>query len=238
MTSATSPDIVLRPATTEDVELLAAIADDAFKTDTHTQLKVVFHGPAPFRDGMTEGLRSWLQSTKVDLIVAEIAGEPVGWAGWGRRGFAGDVDGPLATPTEEPVAAPSGSGASHHIKDLESLTNASMEYWMGRLMPEGCRCRFVVSCVVHPEYQGRGVGGKLMRWGTDKADGEPGVYGWVQSSMGAVATYEKYGFHEVGRLEADLDVYAEGKPPGKDYAAITGSRESWGRYTWIYMKRD
>ncbi|KAF9871365.1 acetyltransferase [Colletotrichum karsti] len=232
------PDVILRPATAHDVGTLAAIADAAFRTDSHTQLKAVFHGDSSFKDGMGEGLKSWLDSPKVDLIVAEISGKPVGWVGWARRGFAGDTDLPLTGPIEEPRAATAVDPANpKKIKDLKDLTNDSMQYWVCRLMPEGCRCRIVVSCVVHPDFQGKGVGSRLIRWGTDKADQE-GSFCWVQSSMSAVAAYEKYGFREIGSLEADLNIYAEGIMPGERYEGITGDRESWGTYQWVYMKRD
>lgn len=238
-TTPARPDVTFRPATIRDVGALAAVADAAFQTDSHTQLKAVFHGDSSFEKGMCEGLKSWLDSPKVDLIVAEIAGKPVGWVGWARRGFAGDADLPLAGPAEEPQADTAGAvdpAKRRTIKDLEDLTNASMQYWVCRLMPDGRQCRIVVSCVVHPDDQGQGIGSKLIRWGTEKVDRE-GSFCWVQSSMSAVNAYEKYGFREVGRLEADLDVYAEGKTPGERYEKVTGSRESWGKYEWVYMRR-
>ncbi|KAF0319628.1 hypothetical protein K4K61_011226 [Colletotrichum sp. SAR11_59] len=233
------PDVNLRHARVDDVDTLAAIADAAFQTDSHTQLKAVFHGDSSFKDGMGEGLKGWLQSPKVDLLVAEISGRPVGWVGWARRGFAGDTDLPLTGPAEEPQAVSADTidpAKPPTIKDLEDLGNESMQYWVNRLQPEGCRCRIVISCVVHPDSQGKGIGSRLIRWGTDKVDQE-GIYCWVQSSMGGVPAYEKYGFREVGRLEANLDVYAEGKKPGEEYEKITGSADSWGKYEWVYMKR-
>ncbi|KAJ0371696.1 hypothetical protein COL26b_009470 [Colletotrichum chrysophilum] len=206
------PDVNLRHATVDDVDTLAAIADAAFQTDSHTQLKAVFHGDSSFKDGMGEGLKGWLQSPKVDLLVAEISGKPA-----------------ISADTIDPAKPPT-------IKDLEDLGNESMQYWVNRLQPEGCRCRIVISCVVHPDFQGKGIGSRLIRWGTEKVDQE-GTYCWVQSSMGGVPAYEKYGFREVGRLEANLDVYAEGNKPGERYEKITGSADSWGKYEWVYMKR-
>lgn len=233
-----SSGVTLRPATVSDVDALASIADAAFATDTHTQLKAVSNGESSFKDGMRQGLEGWLQSPKVELIVAEVDGKPVGWIGWARRGFAGDVDQPLSGPEEEPLAEAGNAAQPRTIKDLEDLTNASMQYWVRRLMPPGCRCRIVASCVVHPEYQGQGVGSQLLRWGTERADDENGVFCWVQSSMGAVAAYEKLGFREVGRLEANLDDYAEGREPGETREHVTNSRTSWGTYSWVYMRRE
>ncbi|KAK2043096.1 acetyltransferase [Colletotrichum somersetense] len=239
-------DVVLRLATRDDVPVLASIADAAFRTDSHTQLKAAFRGPDDFAEGMAQGLASWVDHPKVDVVVAEQhppgSGEPVvvGWAGWSRRGFAGDTDGPMDDgPSEEPTAAGwLGGRATGTVAELEQLTDASMGYWELRFMPEGARCRFLCSYVVHPDFQSRGVGSRLMRWGTDRADAEPGVYCWAQSSMGGRAAFEQQGFREVGRLEADLDAFAEGRTPGEENEHVTGSRDSWGKYVWLYMRRD
>ncbi|OHF02087.1 acetyltransferase [Colletotrichum orchidophilum] len=256
-------DVTLRPATHDDIPALASISDAAFQADSHTQLKASIRGDDDFPRGMQEALASWINHPKVDVIVAEEAtttttttttatsdGTPklVGWVGWVRRGFAGDTDLPLAGPDEEPRAdtfftgsRPGGGGdekKSKTVDDLGALTNASMEYWVKRFMPEGCKCRFLCTYVVHPDHQARGIGSRMMKWGTDQADREPGVYCWVQSSMGGQPAFEKQGFYEVGRLEADLDEFAEGRRPGGELEHVTGSKESWGRYSWVYMRRD
>ncbi|EFQ30424.1 acetyltransferase [Colletotrichum graminicola] len=238
-------DVVIRLATRDDVPVLASIADAAFRTDAHTQLKAAFRGADDFAEGMAQALASWVDHPKVDVVVAEQlhpagSGKLVGWAGWVRRGFAGDTDGPLGDgPSQEPTAeACLGGRTAGTLAELGELTDASMGYWVRRFMPEGARCRYLCSYVVHPDFQSRGVGSRLMRWGTDKADAEPGVYCWVQSSMGGKAAFERQGFREAGRLEADLDAFAEGKTPGEENEQITGSRDSWGKYVWVYMRRD
>ncbi|WYZ43118.1 hypothetical protein EsH8_VI_000817 [Colletotrichum jinshuiense] len=233
-------DVILRPATHDDVGALAAIADAAFRTDSHTQLKAAFRGHEDFPNGMSMALKAWVDHPKVDVIVAEdsTSGRPIGWVGWVRRGFPGDTDLPLSGPEEEPRADAAPSKITKTIKDLEGLTNDSMEYWVKRFMPEGCKCRFICSYVVHPDYQSRGVGSRLMKWGTDKADREPGVYCWVQSSMGGKSAFERQGFREAGRLEASLDEFAEGKIPGEAYEHATGSQDTWGKYVWVYMRRE
>ncbi|KAH9830691.1 GNAT family acetyltransferase like protein [Teratosphaeria destructans] len=49
---------------------------------------------------------------------------------------------------------------------------------------------------IDPAYQRRGVGGALVRWGTDKAD-ELGVETVVESSVFGKGLYEKHGFEFV-----------------------------------------
>ncbi|KAJ3938974.1 uncharacterized protein N0V96_011086 [Colletotrichum fioriniae] len=210
-----------------------------------TTLKASIRGDDDFPKGMQDALKAWIAHPKVDVIVAEDAtsGGPVGWVGWVRRGFAGDTDLPLDGPDEEPRPETFFTDSEQKqnqrtIDDLGALTNASMNYWVKRFMPEGCKCRFLCTYVVHPDHQSRGIGSALMKWGTDKADREPGVYCWVQSSMGGQKAFERQGFREMGRLEAELDEFAGGVKPGGTLASVTGSEESWGRYSWVYMRRD
>ncbi|KAH8821838.1 acyl-CoA N-acyltransferase [Xylogone sp. PMI_703] len=49
------------------------------------------------------------------------------------------------------------------------------------------------------EYQGKGAGGKLIRWGLEKAD-EEDVETYLEGSPDGVPIYRRFGFEEVGRL--------------------------------------
>lgn len=48
-------------------------------------------------------------------------------------------------------------------------------------------------CYVHPEWQGKGAGKLLVKWGTEKAD-EMGVRTFVEASYLGRPLYEKFGF--------------------------------------------
>ncbi len=195
----------------------------AFKTDTHTLLKSQFHGADHHGEGMRDAMKGWIAHPKVDVLVAKEAqtGRLVGSIAWGRRGFEGDVDLPMDTAAEiQPREGPK------KIGELEEFSNAGMMSWALKLMPEGSRCRYIIFLTVDPAYQGRGVGKQLMQWGTDKADSE-GTYCWVSSSMGGVGAFEKHGFRQVGKIEANLDEYSEGESgqprtvPAMDFGVTT-----------------
>ncbi|KAI8591171.1 acyl-CoA N-acyltransferase [Geranomyces variabilis] len=115
---------------------------------------------------------------------------------------------------------------------LEALTSADMARWMSILMPDGCRCMFVVSLIVAPHWQKRGVGRALVRWATDQAD-KLGLYAWVHASDPSWGMYQKCGFETVGRLDIDLDSYAIA-PPKEGQGVEDGK---WGQYVFRYMKR-
>ncbi|KAG5952398.1 hypothetical protein E4U53_000962 [Claviceps sorghi] len=96
---------------------------------------------------------------------------------------------------------------------LQALTGADMEKWMEEVMPEGARCLYnVIGLSVSPEYQGRGVGSALLRWGTRICD-DKHVFGWVHWSEGAWKMYERGGFQVVRVLDVDLDEYAPAPAP-------------------------
>ena len=73
---------------------------------------------------------------------------------------------------------------------------------------------------VLPEYQGKGIGSKLLQWGTEQADARNARI-YVEASIEGYPLYRKYGWHEVDRLEID-------------YAQYGGT----GEITFILMMRD
>ena len=120
--------------------------------------------------------------------------------------------------------------AMKSIKELEDRTNVSMISWQSILMPTGTKCLYIIAIAVLPSHQGRGIGRSLIQWGTKLAD-EKGVFCWVHSSNAGWRVFEKEGFGEVGRLEVDLDEYAEGlRNEGREDGR-------WGFYVFRYMKR-
>lgn len=81
-----------------------------------------------------------------------------------------------------------------------------------------------------PEYQRRGIGSRLVRWGLDQADDEK-LPCWIHASDSDVACrlYMSAGFQEVGCNAYDLDAWT---PEGDKE-----SGQRWGSYTFRYMLR-
>lgn len=66
--------------------------------------------------------------------------------------------------------------------------------------------------VTMPEYQGKGIGSSLLRWGLEVAD-EKGVECWIDASPMGVELYKRLGFVEVDYIDVELGAY--GGAPGK-----------------------
>ncbi|TKA80651.1 hypothetical protein B0A55_01876 [Friedmanniomyces simplex] len=73
-------------------------------------------------------------------------------------------------------------------------------------------------CTIDPKYQRKGVGGELVKWGTQRAD-EMGVAAVVESSVYGKGLYEKHGYVFV------KDVVV--RSPGK------WSDRPEGRFAWL-----
>ncbi|KAF9410034.1 hypothetical protein BGZ94_001781 [Podila epigama] len=144
--------------------------------------------------------------------------------------------GPLPPPP--PPVQPTEPGAPLTIAELEKTTHNAMLHFVDHLMPDGVKCRYIYSLSVAPAYQGQGIGSALMKWGTDLAD-KDNVFCWVSSSMSGWTAYAKAGFIEIGRLDLELDNYAQGVKRtivGPDGMETTS--QEWGNYIWRWMRRD
>jgi GNAT superfamily N-acetyltransferase len=56
-------------------------------------------------------------------------------------------------------------------------------------------------CAVSPEYQGRGVAGRLVKWGVEEAGRRGGLECLTEASRMGRRVYVKYGFETVGEID-------------------------------------
>ncbi|CAO3564796.1 unnamed protein product [Mortierella alpina] len=257
--SAKSHSFSLQQVVVEDAAPLAKIGSNSFVNDRNTLVKGLGDDPYKLEEVLQDPLEHYLSLPhKIQCIKAvdDETGESMGYAYWGFRGWAPEdvptlhgkgVPAPEPEPAkpasadekkeeaEKEAGEPSAVAEKEEqdpIKRLIALTDKDMDDWCEKLMPEGCKCMFVVSLSVDPKFHGRGVGTALMRWGTAAAD-EAGVYMWVHSSESAHTFYAKEGFEVVGTLDVDLDEYALAPPP-PEHDTMNGK---WGHYVFRYMKR-
>lgn len=61
-----------------------------------------------------------------------------------------------------------------------------------------------------PEYQGRGAGSLLVKWGCDLAD-KDGVAAYVDASKEGAPLYKKYGFVDLSPPDSEIASMARAK---------------------------
>jgi len=161
-------------------------------------------------------------------------------AGEEESAGAGVEEGAGAEPeaSEEAEASVEPPHQDDPIARLEALTDADMDDFMSSIMPAGTRCLYIMSIVVSPTHQGRGVGTALIQHGTRRADRE-GVFAWVHASEAGAGMFERQGFEEVRRLRVDLDKYCGGRGVEEVKGLERKGEEGtgWGEYVFRYMVR-
>jgi len=60
--------------------------------------------------------------------------------------------------------------------------------------------------VIHPDYQRKGLGSKLLERGLADVDAA-GARAYIEASRGGYPLYKRYGFKDVGKISMDLDTF-------------------------------
>ncbi|KAF3391625.1 hypothetical protein F1880_007762 [Penicillium rolfsii] len=147
------------------------------------------------------GVRAWMQKNllgsegipddQVILIVTDPSNPNVvaGFAKWVRPSFVSSAE--HDRHAEALDEWPEGSD-----RELCELFFGTMDRDRGEIM-KGKPHYFLDLLGVHPSYQGRGLGSKLLRWGLARAD-EEGVEVYLSGSPDGRPLYERNGFQTVG----------------------------------------
>ncbi|KAJ7321119.1 acyl-CoA N-acyltransferase [Mycena albidolilacea] len=227
------------PAVKEDIPRFSEIFTAAFTTDSHTLVKAQADG-LPM--GTVEMSQEWWRDLfdlpeKAAIIkaVEDESGKTLGACGWGKWNFDGSKPA-LAEGEADPRAEGSWTEplpADHKPIDvLKKIGSDSMNEWVMKLNQYGKKNMYIFGISVDPVEQGKGIGSALLKFGTDLCD-EHQCYAWVHASMAGYPVFRKAGFKEIGKLELNLDDYADGVKWVKD-----GEEQDWGTYTFRYCKYE
>lgn len=226
----------LTQATAEDIPALVQVHTAAFRSDLFSHLMLLDRPDGAHQALMRKSIEHWLADPRSHVIKAVDAnGQVLGWACWvlqERARPAAKAEAPPApdgeTAAPPPAAATGPDKATDPARALggrmrEDAVRHEAKHLDGRgphLVLQGL--------ATAPGLQGRGLGTRLVRWGTDRADAEGGLPCWAHASPAGRGLYARSGFAEVGRDDYDLAAWA---PGGQ------GGGRGWGTYTFRYMLR-
>ncbi|MGN6485823.1 MAG: GNAT family N-acetyltransferase [Thermomicrobiales bacterium] len=211
----------IRPVTAGDVPAMLDIFTRAFAGDPHTRLQIAWRGADTMRQGMDAAMRSWLASPVSHLLVVEESASLVvlGWACWAEVAPEPEVD---PVPDDAPVPAVSTSP----FEALQRLTGDDIRQCQRDVLARYGAVDVLVAIAVDPAHQSRGVGSRLIRWGTQRADAR-GLVCWVHASEAGSRAFARYGFEPHRDLTIELVPFA---PPGDD--------RTWGTVRFRSMTRQ
>ena len=183
--------LTLRNATPDDAKALTDIYFSAFAIDAISLLVFPRNSPAAYKFWYDSVIEEIADPNAHFVCVVDTDTEPktvVAYAKWNS---------PAAPVAGELPEWPAGSDhdiANHFFGNLISRHVKIME---------GRKHWYLELVATRPEYQGKGAGGKLLRWGIDKAD-EEGTETYLEASPDGKPIYEHFGFKEVDRLVVEL----------------------------------
>ncbi|CAG9945021.1 unnamed protein product [Clonostachys rosea f. rosea IK726] len=177
----------LRPAALSDVEQLTDVFFSGFKNDA--VMALCFPEKPAVRRFWIEGLKEALNDPDVHLVAVvatELPGEPViAYANWVSPNNKASSTRPLY-----PDEGDDKELAAFYFPYLQAQRTKNTA---------GRNCWYLAALVCHEDYQGKGAGGLLLRYGLNRAD-EMGADVYLEASPPGVPIYKRFGFKEIDRV--------------------------------------
>ncbi|KAG8668507.1 hypothetical protein FPOAC2_07795 [Fusarium poae] len=194
--------ITVRPATLADSDAIATIHSEALSY--YNDFYAAFFERHP-RDLIPIATRIALQNPEVHSLVAEEAGETVGFI---RYKDMTKKPEPNSNASDKPPP-PQVWTIKDHMKDLwQWFDKRSEEMDASKEKALDGRDHFeVMHIMVHPDHQRKGIGGLLLKTVTEKADAvnAPAI---ITSSIEGHGLYKKHGFESLGTWAVDNEAWA------------------------------
>jgi len=197
-------NIIISLATEDDATTLASIMTAAFAA-SDASYPLIWPSDALHTEVATKGVFTPVQN-QYRLTFKAIHSDSkqiVGFATW-----------TLPEPQKEPEL---GTNKTSSFEELPVIPGVNMKLWREKLLGlrEACDRDFVASedmrlnfFFVHPDFQGKGIGRLLLKWGIEKAEElVPRAKIWLSSTPQAMPTYEKNGWVVMERSVVDLGEY-------------------------------
>ncbi|GAQ12171.1 hypothetical protein ALT_9492 [Aspergillus lentulus] len=194
--------ITLHPAVPADALPLARLHNAAFANDG---LMENMYGPLtqddpPFANDLQKIIADDPHS-RITKAIDTQSGQIVGWSMWS---IYPDAEA-LATAAEEArkraTTPPASSLCPQLYLDYQELKARLREKWIG-----GRAVAILQVLAVHPDYQGRGIGTKLLMVGVEEAR-RLGLPAWLEASEAGYSVYKRCGFYDAERMELDFAKY-------------------------------
>ncbi|GIJ90943.1 hypothetical protein Asppvi_009908 [Aspergillus pseudoviridinutans] len=195
-------NISLHPAVPADALTLAKLHNAAFEND---DLLVTMYGPLtqddpPFATDLEKIIRDDPHAQTIKAIDDE-TGQVVGWSLWD---FYPDAEAQAKADEEarkRSSTPPATSLCPQVYLDYQHLKAKIRAKWIG-----GRAAAILQVLVVHPDYQGRGIGTRLLAVGVEEVR-RLKLPAWLEASPAGYSVYRKCGFRDAELMELDFDKY-------------------------------
>ncbi|KAB8235719.1 GNAT family N-acetyltransferase [Aspergillus alliaceus] len=186
-----------------DASVLATIHNNAFPDDNF--LKLIYGPPEENIVGLAKELEQTIRDNPNARFLKAVdneSGSIVGWSWWSIYRDAETHIKATEDALKKSTTPPPGSRCPQAYVDYRRMVVQKREKWIG-----GKAVAILQVLVVLPEYQGRGIGTKLLMTGVQEAK-DLRLPAWLEASPAGYAVYKNCGFHDVGEsLDFDLVKY-------------------------------